>query len=391
MSDYHDPIRHGTTISEVYSEDKRPLGLFLTAGCPFAVKLKNNGNEPLLPDIAGLTAEVEAKIEGELKDKLVRAIETIKLDGTPNPNIEHLLTYIRSLKQVVGAGDVRGFTAADLESLDEAVSAAIVDIVNVTLPDETTPFDSVANWIGSANRSIAVELFTTNYDLLIEQALERNRIPYFDGFVGTDKPFFDHRAIDDDKLPSRWARLWKLHGSINWQIDTDGKPFRSFSGADKCPIIHPSHLKYSESRRMPYLAMMDKMRAFLRQQSSVLLISGYSFSDDHVNEVLLQGAQFNPTCAIFALQYGSLNNYDPAIKLASAARNINVLGEDAAIIGGDRAPWKTREAAMTNSYFTSFWSADAPAGDDLVSGKFLLGDFVRLGVFLSALSSHTVA
>ncbi len=34
-----------------------------------------------------------------------------------------------------------------------------------------------------------IELFTTNYDLLLEEALEDEEIPYFDGFVGSKKSF----------------------------------------------------------------------------------------------------------------------------------------------------------------------------------------------------------
>ena len=34
------------------------------------------------------------------------------------------------------------------------------------------------------------EIFTSNYDLIIEKSLEAIRIPHFDGFVGSYEPFF---------------------------------------------------------------------------------------------------------------------------------------------------------------------------------------------------------
>ena len=46
--------------------------------------------------------------------------------------------------------------------------------------------------------------------------------PHFDGFVGSREPFFDIASIEQDEIPRRWARLWKLHGSINWQHRDDG-------------------------------------------------------------------------------------------------------------------------------------------------------------------------
>ena len=54
-------------------------------------------------------------------------------------------------------------------------------------------------------------------------------------------------------------------------------------------VIHPSYMKYQESRRMPYLAMVDRLRAFLKQPTSTLILCGYSFRDEHVNEVYRDG------------------------------------------------------------------------------------------------------
>lgn len=36
-------------------------------------------------------------------------------------------------------------------------------------------------WISGTGREHPVEIFTTNYDLLFEQALERTHVPFFDG------------------------------------------------------------------------------------------------------------------------------------------------------------------------------------------------------------------
>jgi len=132
-----------------------------------------------------------------------------------------------------------------------------------------TPYHHVTAWIGAISRLYPIQLFTTNYDLLAEQALEENRVPYFDGFVGTRDTFFDLQAMEQDALPTRWARLWKIHGSVNWTEDQDGKIHRRHSPGSK-QLIYPSHLKYDQSRRMPYLAMLDRLRTFLDPDSTVL-------------------------------------------------------------------------------------------------------------------------
>src|SRR5206468_2462821 len=82
-----------------------------------------------------------------------------------------------------------------------------------------------AAWLSSIQRTKPVEIFSTNYDLLIERGLEIALVPYFDGFLGSVNPYFSDSAADfkDDAdnlshLPRTWARLWKLHGSIGWRV-----------------------------------------------------------------------------------------------------------------------------------------------------------------------------
>lgn len=186
---------------------------------------------------------------------------------------------------------MRGFDRASLEALDVAVGDAINDLVAVSLPSEDSPYHQLAAWAGSIARAQALEIFTTNYDLLIEQALEESRVPYFDGFVGARESFLDITAIEDDEMPARWVRLWKLHGSVNWRLDGSSVSRVSHLQAGSPRLVHPSHLKYDESRRMPYLAMIDRLRAFLRRRGAARFVSGYSFGDRHINEAMIQGLE----------------------------------------------------------------------------------------------------
>lgn len=384
MSTYHDPVKQVAALSEAYAHANRSLGFFLTAGCSFSIRV-GDPSKPLVPDMAGLTAEIEQALE---KTQLGAAFELAKKtligDGEiKEPNIEHILTYVRSLREVVGKTEARGFSKDALIDLDDAICSQIVSIVDVALPSDLTAYDHLARWIGAAVRKAPVELFTTNYDLLLEQALERARIPYFDGFVGSRHPFFDHQSMEDDKLPPRWARLWKLHGSVNWELTSSGQVLRREKPDAKRLLIHPSHLKYAESRRMPYLAMIDRLLTFMKQPSAVLMIAGYSFRDIHLNEVLLQGIQSNATAVIFAVQFGELASYPAASELAKASKNFNVLAKDDAVIGSDQAPWRVKSTSgLTDTELSAFWTTQDGATGDLLPGSLRLGDFNALGVFL---------
>jgi hypothetical protein len=248
----------------------------------------------------------------------------------------------------------------------------------------------MANWIGSISREHPVEIFTTNYDLLIEQALERSRVPYFDGFIGSRFPFFDSYAIDFDILPPRWARIWKIHGSINWRRKSGEQVFRIWR-ADTTEgdevVIHPSHLKYEQSRRMPYLALMDRLRNFLSTPSSALFIVGYSFRDQHLNDVMVQSLQGSSSSSAFALLYSDLDKYPAARTLAQARANLSVFATDQAVIGTRLAEWSPSKIKPESSLPTGAITWNTDDNEDAGwTAKFNLGDFAIFGQFLQEIS-----
>jgi len=388
----HDILRQIKLLRQALSSDRLPIGLFLGAGCPVSVRVEVEGgqHEPLAPAIAGLTdlvAKAIAEKGGEARNSYDSVIGHLKADGTGSPTIEHILGHVRSLVIAAGTDQARGLTSAQLKSLDQTICELIINHVSPSLPQDPTPYHHLASWISAIPRSHAVEVFTTNYDLLLEQALERHRVPYFDGFVGSHRAFFDPNSIELDELPPRWARLWKMHGSVNWRqssVDDSVSRGEKFEESDERRLIHPSHLKYDQSRRMPYLAMIDRLRAFMRKTPAVLITCGYSFSDQHLNEVLMQGLQGNATAACFALLYGKLDPYPDALQLAAARPNLSLLGETEGVIGTRRGRWQLpagKEARDLAQAATLEGDAEDGAPTNC---KLTLPDFVRFGDFLIA-------
>lgn len=293
---HHDPVRQAHFLRESIQSGKKPLGFFLGAGCPMAVEvLAQTGGEeledetpqasttahrPLVPDITMMTKAILTKLESiEEYSESIRTLHAHLSADDASPNLEDYLTFLRTLISVSGGEEVRGLKAKDMEAIEKALCDEIFELVNVTFPDSNGPYHRLARWIGSVDREHSVEVFTTNYDLLMEQALEQIRVPYFDGFIGSRDPFFDPFAIDEEEMPSRWAGLWKLHGSINWKQDAaTGRVTRcdvAQINAEDRRLIHPTHLKYDQSRRMPYLAMIDRLKAFFRRPSCLLVTIGY--------------------------------------------------------------------------------------------------------------------
>jgi hypothetical protein len=422
---FHDPIRQSKYLRQTLSQDKKPVGFFISAGCPLSVKMPE-GKWPLIPDVAGLTnyigdelskiTVVSAEKPKSIAERYKSLIDEIKKAGKTTPNIEDILTFVRGMKQVSkGASEIRGFSEMDLNELELTICSKIADKLKVELPDNKTPYHKLAKWINNIERDTPIELFTTNYDLLIEEAFESLSIPYFDGFVGARKPFFDLRAIEDNLIPKHWTRLWKIHGSINWYLKDEKNVYRSTS-LTECDsyIIHPSHLKYDQSRKMPYLALIDRLNSFLRQNSAVLIMTGYSFNDEHLNDTILNALKANPTAMVIALLFDTLTytetkkgevegevivktltRYEHALNLSENRSNLSIWAHDEAVIGGLRAKWDPAKKdydedenignAVKRIVEEIKDSEGNPTDKKIIHYQFHLGDFSVLGDFLQEL------
>ena len=196
-----------------------------------------------------------------------------------------------SLANRRGSAPILGISKVELSDLDEKICSLIAEEIRKPLPAYRNSYNRFASWIGGVNRDSPTEIFTPNYDLLFEQALEQHPLPHFDGFVGSREPWFDLSSIEHDAIPARWTRLWKLHGSINWErIEETVNGTKSTrvvrvtrEAAPGKVMIYPSHLKCDQSRRMPYLAMLDRLRAFFHGKDAPrLVVCGYSFLDEHL-------------------------------------------------------------------------------------------------------------
>lgn len=378
----HCPYRQASLLQQALAPDKMRVAFFLGAGCAI----------PLIPDVAGLTQQVIQSLNGDSQFSSSFAVvqNRLLLPNQEPPTIEDILTLVRTLIDVAGANGIDGTGKDTLEALDREICRLTTEAVSVRLAHENTAYHQLAAWIGAIERRTPVELFTTNYDLLLEQALEERRVPFFDGFVGSSHPFFDLKStdMDHDLLPPRWARLWKLHGSINWWRIPNGHVQRreKVEDTESRQMIYPSHLKYDQSRRMPYLAMLDRLRKFLASGQAVLVTCGYSFSDQHLNEVIMDGLNSNPNAVCFGLLYQDRTSLSDDVRQQIRLHpNFRLVALDGAIFGTFERDWHSTPRAdhPLHSIAVSVDGVQRDTSAASSSCKFLLGDFNALGSFLS--------
>lgn len=380
----HNPDRYMAELRQVLAQGRKRIAVLLGAGASASLRVdRTTGNldpkgEALIPTIAGLSATVLARLE-EVSNG---ALAGVLADLPKASNIEHILSRVRSLSTLIGTHEMYGKNAVEFAELAEEICAAIGQIVAAPLPAEHNAFTELAAWIGGTERAHPVEVFTTNYDLLIEEALERAQIPFYDGFTGSHEPFFDPATIARDDLPSRWARVWKLHGSIGWR-ESGGNVVRA-GGRDATSLIYPDHLKYERIQKLPFTALFDRLRAFLLLPDTLLVTCGFSYADAHISAVIDECLSANRSSSVFAFQFGSLEGAAEACKIASKRTNMSVYARDGAQINTIRAPWRTGDlpARDWESIRESYWAGDV---DD---SAFLLGDFVHFCRFISLIHAE---
>jgi len=395
MEGVHDPIRHLKYLRQSLSQDSESIGFFLSAGCPLSVALPAD-EWPLIPDVANLTKFINSQLIDNAKYQILLT-ELKKSERNPE-NVEDTLSFLRSLLSVSKGGTVRGLTEQDLLELEVTICKIIVRKIDVSLPHQDTPYHQLCKWIRSIDRKTPIEIFTTNYDLLMEQSLEDLEVEYFDGFVGSRRSFFDLRALEDDLIPAHWSRLWKIHGSINWykeNVAGQNKVYRSSEiKEDASHLIYPSHLKYEESRKMPYLALIDQLNRFIRKKSSLLIMSGYSFNDGHLNDTIVNALKSNPTGMVLALMYGEYSEiapnetetekYPEAYRLAKNQHNLNIWAFDKAVIGTNLGRWLvSSNSDDSDPDINAFVIKDKPSSSSAaVKTQIKLGDFAIFTTFL---------
>ncbi len=356
----HQVLGFANELSAKLATRSRHVCLFLGAGSSRACGL---------PDMTGLTRLIQAGLDDALADVFTSQLE--------HQNLEQVLSRLRRISTLLddGEGTVDGLTGAAAKELDQDICRQIVDGVSLEAAD-ATPVLRLAAWAARADYHLPVEIFTVNYDLLLETAFDSLGLPYFDGFMGSLRARFRTEYVEAGPsesaswLPAFFTRLWKLHGSVNWAWENDPRADVVRLGGpvhdDQPAAIYPSDAKYDESRRVPFVVLQDRFRRALHHPESLVLISGYSFGDAHLNEMIFDAATRKQRSEFIAFSYGSIP--DEVAERALLTPNFQALGANEAIIGCKRSGW-----TAPGDTPTELWNDD----------KFGLGSFSNLATFLS--------
>ncbi|MDZ7783104.1 MAG: SIR2 family protein [Halioglobus sp.] len=177
-----------------------------------------------------------------------------------------------------------------------------------------------------------MNIFTTNYDRLIEAGAELAGLHLLDRFLGNLMPIFRSTRLDLDmhynppgirgepRYLEGVARFTKLHGSVDWlqtgkDIRRFGLPFGAGSVEPylKAPglgettahqlMIYPNAAKDRETADYPYVELFRDLAAAVCRPNSTLVTYGYSFGDEHINRVIRDMLTI-PSTHLVVISYG---------------------------------------------------------------------------------------
>lgn len=198
------------------------------------------------------------------------------------------------------------------------------------------------------NNLSRVNLFTTNYDMAFDYALDNLGVFYINGFHGIHNRCFRPEVYEYDLYypgqsvsgkvhrAEKVLRYYKLHGSLSWvaeepsQSNTygiseislkDGVEFKSGMQL----MIYPCASKKTFTLDLPYSELFRRFAGAINKPQSVLFCLGYSFYDEHINDIIFQ-ALSNPSFTLFIV------NYSPTPDVESKIEELKKLGDKRIVI-----------------------------------------------------------
>lgn len=173
-----------------------------------------------------------------------------------------------------------------MDELSELLRDKIKDWLKTPPIGEIRHFQALRDFVRTFD---GLDVFTLNYDLCVETALTEGEIPFTCGF--------DNRGWSADLFnqPDIKIKIYKLHGSLDWYRDEEDRAiYSTYSPPEgRRPVADPPPLlifgtPYKLTPTDPFLYLSYTFSEMVKART-VIVIIGYGFGDDYVNQIILQG------------------------------------------------------------------------------------------------------
>lgn len=276
-------------------------------------------SSPAIPVMKGLLKVIRESNLTDEEKKVFEQIAEVKKD-----NIEEILGTLYSQKAYLeGIGDSDSAVTNLCQDLIKKIESVIYDNLTPDLaPDHIAETNKIVldhykrlySKVTYRNKDLSrINVFTTNNDLFNETALDSLNIHYINGFSGGLKKYFNpaffnytlskrmDTGLEKFEPVNNMIYLYKIHGSVNWIEDSSNansyfnirELTKIENGYDGKTMIYPTPLKQNKSLGSPYVDLFREFQHKLLEPNNVLFVVGYSFNDEHINDIIYRSLVTN--------------------------------------------------------------------------------------------------
>lgn len=286
--------------------------------------------EATIPITSEMIESIERELDGEWNDfkGLYDFIKKqVKTTSEQVVNIEELVSILDELLLLLSKQhpltpfhlswidfiESVGYTYKFIEEFRDNIMKKLKEWIDFEGKMKAKYYQKISDFQKEYNNSLRI--FTLNYDLCIETMCTQCSIERGFGDENNEDNCWDwqrFKVIDSDyRSPDIF--LYKMHGSIDWERDTNGKlVHRTQSRIKKFEIIFGTRQKVRHYD--PFLFFLYEFREYVLK-SKIILICGYGFGDKHINDIIKQGIEESPTKLLVVNRYlGTANDLEPEEK-----------------------------------------------------------------------------
>lgn len=259
-----------------------------------------------------------------------------KIEDIKTVNLEDFLSHASLFLLLYNNTDV------EVEEIVNKIKQIIIDNCTIIMPEDAPHKEFLKRITARKLKHNRLKLFTTNYDMLFEQAANECGFTMIDGFTFTFPRVFNGNNYDYDivirknsritaqeNYASKVFHLYKLHGSLDWSRNTETDQILkcNFENNKKPVMIFPSSIKYETSYEQPFFEMMSRFQTELRMDNALLIIIGYSFGDKHINSMIFEALELNHSLQLVIVD-PYIENFEDIIEKTQRSANIMLIRSD---------------------------------------------------------------
>lgn len=312
---------------------------------------------------SGTSIGIGGKIINKDENPFADIIENLKKIKNPKDHITQLISFLESKELLEKkfdkvnqeylyylnnkadketANEIKKYLEMALKVFIEKYVPFPIEYVKEKLSSHELFINKIISRKETLNRP---RIFTLNYDLAFENACEKIGVSYNNGFRGVHMRKFDPDTFHNEtyikqettergKRIATYLNIYKLHGSISWQYsesiddlynlkeiqisDTLKKENFEFSSL----MIYPIQTKKSYSLDLPYSEIFRNFSKCLTESQNTLVIIGYSFLDEHINDIIRTGL-YNPNLTVIIHSYELINKKSPDFLQTLKSRSVS--------------------------------------------------------------------